>query len=82
MAMAAAGYGDGYPRNAASGTPVQINGRRAPLAGRVSMDMMAIDVTDLPPSRSAIPCVLWGSGFRWRRWLRTPAPSPTTCSAA
>ena len=39
----AVGYGDGYPRSAPSGTPVVINGRRVPIAGRVSMDMITID---------------------------------------
>jgi alanine racemase len=46
LAVAAVGYGDGYPRNLASGSPVLVNGERAPLAGRVSMDMIGIDVTD------------------------------------
>ena len=51
LAVAAVGYGDGYPRSLASGSPVLVNGERAPLAGRVSMDMIGIDVTGLkrPP---------------------------------
>jgi len=62
IALAAGGYGDGYPRNAAAGTPVLVNEMPAPLAGRVSMDMLTIDVTEL--SRVAIgdPVVLWGRG--------------------
>ncbi len=48
MAIVAAGYGDGYPRSCPVGAPVLVNGRRAPLVGRVSMDMIAVDVTDLP----------------------------------
>ncbi|MBW8191048.1 alanine racemase [Neiella marina] len=44
IAVVAMGYGDGYPRHAADGTPVVINGRRYPLAGRVSMDMLTVDV--------------------------------------
>lgn len=47
IAIVAIGYGDGYPRHAPSGTPVAINGKRAPIAGRVSMDMLAVDVTGL-----------------------------------
>ena len=47
IAIAAAGYGDGYPRSAASGTPVRVNGMPAEIAGRVSMDMLAIDVSDV-----------------------------------
>ena len=51
IAVAAVGYGDGYPRSTASGAPVLINGHRAPIVGRVSMDMIAIDVTELPADR-------------------------------
>jgi alanine racemase len=61
MAVVAAGYGDGYPCNTATGAPVQINGRRAPLIGRVSMDMVTVDVTDLPTVGVGDPVVLWGS---------------------
>ncbi|NNM62257.1 MAG: alanine racemase [Steroidobacteraceae bacterium] len=64
LAIAAAGYGDGYPRNLASGAPVLVAGQRAPLAGRVSMDMLGIDVTDLAPSvLPGDPVVLWGEGL-------------------
>ncbi len=62
LAIAAAGYGDGYPRNTASGAPVLVNGARASLAGRVSMDMIAVDVTDLPPVAVGDPVMLWGPG--------------------
>jgi len=62
MAVVAAGYGDGYPRGMPNGAPVQINGRRAPLIGRVSMDMISVDVTDLPPVALGDPVVLWGEG--------------------
>ena len=64
LAVAAVGYGDGYPRNLASGSPVLVNGRRAPLAGRVSMDMIGIDVTDLPElPKLGDPVILWGDGL-------------------
>jgi alanine racemase len=64
LAIAAIGYGDGYPRNLASGAPVLVNGERAPLAGRVSMDMIGIDVTDLKrPAQLGDPVVLWGEGM-------------------
>lgn len=62
IAVAAAGYGDGYPRNTASGTPVLVNERPAVLAGRVSMDMVTIDVTDLPRVAVGDPVLLWGPG--------------------
>ena len=45
IAIIAAGYGDGITRNLAGGTPILVNGQRAPLVGRVSMDMIAVDVT-------------------------------------
>lgn len=64
LAVAAVGYGDGYPRSLGAGTPVLINGERAGLAGRVSMDMIGIDVTDL--KRVPVlgdPVVLWGDGL-------------------
>jgi alanine racemase len=64
LAVAAVGYGDGYPRSLGSGAPVLVNGERAGLAGRVSMDMIGIDVTDLhrPPTLGD-PVVLWGEGL-------------------
>ena len=64
LAVAAVGYGDGYPRSLPSGTPVLINGARAGLAGRVSMDMIGIDVTDLSPvPKLGDPVILWGDGL-------------------
>jgi alanine racemase len=61
LAVAAIGYGDGYPRSVASGAPVLVRGRRAVIAGRVSMDMIGIDVTELGNSvRVGDPVVLWG----------------------
>ncbi len=64
LAVAAVGYGDGYPRSLASGSPVLVNDERAPLAGRVSMDMIGIDVTDLSRSpQVGDPVILWGAGL-------------------
>ncbi len=57
------GYGDGYPRRAENGTPVLVDGRRAPLAGRVSMDMITIDVTDVPDAQLGDEITLWGEGL-------------------
>jgi alanine racemase len=62
IAIAAAGYGDGYPRNVAMGTPTLVNGRRASLVGRVSMDMITLDVTDHPAVAVGDPVTLWGEG--------------------
>jgi len=62
LAIAAIGYGDGYPRALMSGTPVLVNGERAVLAGRVSMDMIGIDVTDLHScAKLGDPVILWGA---------------------
>jgi alanine racemase len=64
LAIASIGYGDGYPRSAASGTPVLVNGEFAALAGRVSMDMLAIDVSETRQSvKVGDPVVLWGEGL-------------------
>ena len=60
IATVAAGYGDGYPRTAKSGTPVMINGQIAPLAGRVSMDMLCVDVTQLNKVKIGDDVELWG----------------------
>jgi alanine racemase len=63
IAILAAGYADGVPRHLPSGAPVLIGSRRAPLAGRVSMDMIAVDVTDLPSVAVGERAVLWGEGL-------------------
>lgn len=60
IATIAAGYGDGYPRHAPDGTPLMIEGQRSPLAGRVSMDMLTVDVTDNPAVRIGSTAILWG----------------------
>ncbi|MGH8242829.1 MAG: alanine racemase, partial [Steroidobacteraceae bacterium] len=60
IAVAAVGYGDGYPRSAANGTPVSVNGAPAVLAGRPSMDMLTIDVTELPRVAVGDRVELWG----------------------
>lgn len=56
----AMGYGDGYPRHARNGTPVVVCGKRAPVAGRVSMDMMTIDLTDVPEAQIGDRVELFG----------------------
>lgn len=63
IATVAAGYGDGYPRHAKSGTPVLINNRRARLVGRVSMDMLCVDVSELDNVKLGDEVTLWGSGL-------------------
>jgi len=56
----AIGYGDGYPRHAPSGTPVLVNGVRVPLAGRVSMDAICVDLTGIDNVRVGDKVELWG----------------------
>jgi alanine racemase len=64
LAIVSVGYGDGYPRSACSGTPVLLNGERAALVGRVSMDMIAIDTTDVQcEPKVGDSVVLWGEGL-------------------
>ena len=57
------GYGDGYPRHAPSGTPVLVNGRRVPLAGTVSMDMITVDLTGHEDVRVGDPVEAWGKNL-------------------
>lgn len=61
IGVAAIGYGDGYPRNLNDGTPVLVNGKRCALAGRVSMDMITIDLSQSPDADIGDEVVLWGS---------------------
>jgi alanine racemase len=63
VGVVAVGYGDGYPRHAPTGTPVLINGVRVPLIGRVSMDMITVDLRTLPGAKIGDPVVLWGDGL-------------------
>lgn len=59
----AIGYGDGYPRHARAGTPVLVNGQRGALVGRVSMDMLTVDLTDIAGAQAGDAVVLWGEGL-------------------
>lgn len=60
VGIASIGYGDGYPRHAPDGTPVQVNGEAAALIGKVSMDMIAIDLRSVPQAQVGDPVILWG----------------------
>jgi alanine racemase len=61
--VVAIGYGDGYPRHARNGTPVLVNGVICPLIGRVSMDMIVVDLRPVPDAKVNDPVVLWGNGL-------------------
>jgi alanine racemase len=63
LGVIACGYADGYPRHAPNGTPVLVCGKRVPMAGRVSMDMLTVDLRDVPEARVGSPVVLWGEGL-------------------
>ncbi|MBZ0334381.1 alanine racemase [Marinobacter sp. AL4B] len=60
MGMVAVGYGDGYPRHAGTGTPAAVLGLRIGLLGRVSMDMLAVDLTGVPEAQEGDMVELWG----------------------
>ncbi len=63
VGVVAMGYGDGYPRHAVSGTPVLVNGQRVPLIGRVSMDMLSVDLSSQPQACIGDGVTLWGEGL-------------------
>ena len=63
IGVVAAGYGDGYPRHVPNGTPVLVNGCEVPLVGRVSMDMLTVDLRSQPTAHCGDPVVLWGDGL-------------------
>ena len=62
IGVAACGYADGYPRVAPTGTPVLVDGQRTRLVGRVSMDMVTVDLTGLPAAGLGSEVTLWGQG--------------------
>lgn len=63
VGVVACGYADGYPRHALTGTPVLINGRRTQTIGRVSMDMLSVDLSALSDASIGSRVVLWGEGL-------------------
>ena len=62
IGVVACGYADGYPRHAPTGTPVNVNGRMTRTVGRVSMDMLCVDLTGMPDVAVGTSAVLWGAG--------------------
>jgi alanine racemase len=63
LGIIAIGYGDGYPRQAKVGTPVMVNGLCVPLIGRVSMDMITVDLESQPLAMPGDCVTLWGDGL-------------------
>jgi alanine racemase len=84
IAVVSAGYGDGYPRATAAGAPVLVGGRRAPLVGRVSMDMLTVDVTAIPMVHPGDPVTLWGNGLPVEEVARCAGAIPyeLTCAVS
>ena len=60
VGVVACGYADGYPRSATTGTPVAVDGKMTRLIGRVSMDMLFVDLTDIPTANIGSQVELWG----------------------
>jgi alanine racemase len=63
IGIVACGYADGYPRHAPTGTPIVVAGQRTRTLGRVSMDMLFADLTDIPAAGIGSPVTLWGEGL-------------------
>ena len=63
IGVVACGYADGYPRHAKNGTPILVDGRRSKTLGRVSMDMLYVDLSDSPQADVGSRVVLWGEGL-------------------
>ena len=63
LGIDACGYADGYPRHAPTGTPILVDGQRTRTLGRVSMDMLACDLSDLPTAGRGSEVILWGEGL-------------------
>jgi alanine racemase len=60
LGVVACGYADGYPRHSLTGTPIAVNGNITRTLGRVSMDMLYADLTDIPDAEIGCPVELWG----------------------
>ncbi|HQY22487.1 MAG TPA: alanine racemase [Gammaproteobacteria bacterium] len=76
IGVVAGGYGDGYPRLMPSGTPVLVNGRPVPLVGRVSMDMLTVDLGNQPEAKIGDPVQLWGPDLPVERVAAAVGTSP------
>lgn len=76
IGIVACGYADGYPRHAPTGTPIAVQGKITQTIGRVSMDMLACDLTDIPDAGLGAPVTLWG------RSIAGEVPADEVASAA
>ncbi|HMK14619.1 MAG TPA: alanine racemase [Burkholderiales bacterium] len=62
IGIVACGYADGYPRHARTGTPVNVNGKITRTLGRISMDTLCVDLSEIPDAAVGTPVILWGEG--------------------
>jgi alanine racemase len=76
IGVIAMGYGDGYPRTARNGTPIMVNDTLCQLVGRVSMDMITIDLRACPQAKVHDPVTLWGNGLMIEQVARHTHHSP------
>lgn len=76
VGIVAVGYGDGYPRQAKNGTPILVNNKRVSLIGRVSMDMLAVDLRSQPQAKIGDPVLLWGKDLPVEEIARSVDMSP------
>jgi alanine racemase len=72
IGVVACGYADGYPRSAPTGTPVCVDGVRSRTVGRVSMDMITVDITDLPQADVGSEVTLWGMPQKSKAGAESP----------
>ena len=63
IGIVACGYADGYPRHAPTGTPILVDGMRTRVIGRVSMDMITVDLSSVPQAQVGSKVILWGEGL-------------------
>lgn len=78
VGVLAIGYGDGYPRHIAAGTEVLLNGKKATIIGRVSMDMVTVDLSNCADANVGDSCKLWGSGLPVEALARQASTIPYT----
>src|SRR5690606_8660289 len=76
VGLVCAGYADGYPQTAKSGTPLAVDGQPTTLIGRVSMDMLTVDITSLPEAGVGSTVELWGPRVPVEAVARASGRSP------
>ncbi len=82
IGLVAVGYGDGFPRHAITGTPVMVKGHRVPLVGRVSMDIITVDLSIYSDARVGDPVMLWGPELAVEEIARHSSTIPYTLLCA